>query len=211
MRAEFRRHYDIVSVSFVALLLISNVSATKLVVLGGLIFDGGALLFPLTYVLGDVLAEVYGLRPTRRVIWLGFAASALMSATFLLVSLAPRPGGRTRTPGRRCWGSCPDRGRQPARVSRRAAVERTRPRADQGRDGRPATVGETYRLVGGRAGADTAVFCMVAVRARGGGPGGSIGWAALVNYIAVGWAYKVAVEAALLPLTYRVISWVRPG
>ena len=41
--------------------------------------------------------------------------------------------------------------------------------------------------------------------------GGSIGWVTLLNYIAVGWAYKVTVEVALLPVTYKVIAWVRRG
>lgn len=212
MRAEFRRHYDIVSVSFVALLLISNVSATKLVGLGGLIFDGGALLFPLTYVLGDVLAEVYGLRPTRRVIWLGFAASALMSATFLLVSLAPPAPG---WPNQDAWlavlGFVPRivvaslLGYLVGQLLNAHVLVRIR----DAMAGRRLWVRLIASSVVGQ-GADTVVFCMVAFGPLGAFlGGGSIGWAALVNYIAVGWAYKVAVEVALLPLTYRVISWVR--
>ena len=74
-------NYDLVLAAFVGLLLISNVSATKLVQFGPevsllgvpvlpVLLDGGALLFPLTYVLGDVLAEVYGLRRARRAILL---------------------------------------------------------------------------------------------------------------------------------------------
>ena len=58
---------------------------------GGIFTDGGALLFPLTYILGDVLAEVYGLRQARRAIWVGFALAALASVTFLAVGAAP-PG-----------------------------------------------------------------------------------------------------------------------
>ena len=91
---------DLVVAAFVGLLLIANVAATKLIELGPvvsvgtvqilpLITDGGALLFPLTYILGDVLAEVYGLRQARRAIVLGFAMAALMSVTFLIVGAAP--------------------------------------------------------------------------------------------------------------------------
>ena len=85
---------------FCGLLLISNIAATKLITVvddlpeflgGGIFTDGGAFLFPLTYVLGDVLAEVYGLRQARRAIWVGFGLSALASLTFLAVGAA-RPG-----------------------------------------------------------------------------------------------------------------------
>lgn len=116
---RIRGNYDLIVAVFVAMLLISNVAATKLiqfgpeVLVGGfpvlpIITDGGAFLFPLTYVLGDVLAEVYGLRRAQRAIGVGFAMSALMSLTFWVVSLTPRPPtGRIRTPGSPCSASCP--------------------------------------------------------------------------------------------------------
>src|SRR5215204_1110956 len=92
--------YAVVVAVFCGLLLISNIAATKTItvvddlpeILGGGIFtDGGALLFPLTYILGDVLAEVYGLRQARRAIWVGFALAVLASLTFFAVGAAP-PG-----------------------------------------------------------------------------------------------------------------------
>ena len=75
-RSAQPRVYDIVAVSFVAFLLISNIAATKVTALDAgpihLVFDGGAVLFPLTYILGDVLSEVYGFARARRVIIMGF-------------------------------------------------------------------------------------------------------------------------------------------
>ena len=99
-----RGNYDLVVALFVALLLISNVAATKLIAFGPtwspfglpvlpIITDGGALLFPLTYVLGDVLAEVFGMRGARRAILLGFGISLLASLTFLAVGAAPAAPG----------------------------------------------------------------------------------------------------------------------
>ncbi|MDR2620403.1 MAG: VUT family protein, partial [Propionibacteriaceae bacterium] len=70
-----RSDFDVLVVLFCAFLLLSNVGATKLLALGPLVFDGGALLFPFSYVLGDVITEVYGLRYAKRAIWLGFAVS----------------------------------------------------------------------------------------------------------------------------------------
>jgi uncharacterized integral membrane protein (TIGR00697 family) len=81
---------------FVAILIISNVaSSAKVVDLGfslfglRLAFDGGTLLFPLSYVFGDILTEVYGFRASRRVIWTGFAAMALSSLLFFVLRLLP--------------------------------------------------------------------------------------------------------------------------
>ncbi len=76
-----RAHYAVTGTSlypyivaiFVGLLLLSNIGATKFIALGPLTFDGGAILFPLTYVIGDILSEVYGLKAARRAILLGFA------------------------------------------------------------------------------------------------------------------------------------------
>ncbi|MDR0417079.1 MAG: VUT family protein, partial [Propionibacteriaceae bacterium] len=98
------RCLDLVAAAFCGLLLIANVAAVKLIAVGPawnpagvkvlpLVFDGGAVVFPLTYILGDVLAEVYGFRRTRRVIVLGFALSAAAALTFALVDLAPAAPG----------------------------------------------------------------------------------------------------------------------
>jgi len=76
----------------VAVLLISNVaSAAKIVNLGlpVLTFDAGTLLFPVSYVFGDVLVEVYGYRRSRRVIWVGFACAVLLSLTLAVVRRLP--------------------------------------------------------------------------------------------------------------------------
>ena len=62
---------------FVTALVVSNIIAVKLAEVGGRVFDAGNILFPLAYVLGDVLTEVYGFRAARRVILLGFACNVL--------------------------------------------------------------------------------------------------------------------------------------
>jgi len=84
-----RGNYDVVVAVFCGLLLISNVAATKLITVGPLNFDGGGILFPLTYILGDVLAEVYGMRRARRAIIIGFILAGVMSLCFLVVGALP--------------------------------------------------------------------------------------------------------------------------
>ncbi|MBD1912667.1 MULTISPECIES: queuosine precursor transporter [unclassified Leptolyngbya] len=83
------RHIDTVTALFVAVLLISNIASTKILVLGPFTFDGGTLIFPLSYIFGDVLTEVYGYGRSRKVIWLGFLCAALMTATFAIVGALP--------------------------------------------------------------------------------------------------------------------------
>ncbi len=83
------KYLDIVTVFFVAFLLISNVVASKILMLGPLAIDGGGLLFPLTYIFGDILTEVYGFKRTRKAIWLGLSANLLMAAMFMIVGILP--------------------------------------------------------------------------------------------------------------------------
>lgn len=83
------KHLDTITALFVTVLLISNVASTKIVAFGPLTFDGGTILFPLSYIFGDILTEVYGYRRSRKVIWLGFIAALLMSLTFMIVGALP--------------------------------------------------------------------------------------------------------------------------
>jgi uncharacterized integral membrane protein (TIGR00697 family) len=93
------RHLDVVTAFFVTVLIVSNIaSSAKIVDLGFSVFsipmsfDGGTILFPLSYIVGDILTEVYGFRASRRVIWTGFAALALTALVFFaLKALPPDP------------------------------------------------------------------------------------------------------------------------
>lgn len=220
---QIRGNYDLIVAAFVGLLLISNVSATKLIQFGSewtpggvpvlpIITDGGALLFPLTYVLGDVLAEVYGMRRTRRAIWMGFGLAALMSVTFLIVGAAPPASD---WPNQEAWttvlGFVPRivvaslLGYLAGQFLNAIVLVRIKERTNE----RKLWVRlVTSTLVGEFA--DTAVFCLIAFGPLGNWMGGeSIPWDALLNYTVVGWIYKVSVELLFLPITYRVIAAVK--
>jgi queuosine precursor transporter len=77
---------------FVTALVVSNIIAVKLVEVGGRTFDAGNVLFPLAYLLGDVLTEVYGFRAARRVILLGFACNLLAVAAIQIAIALPAAG-----------------------------------------------------------------------------------------------------------------------
>jgi len=73
------RHYDILVHIFVVVLLISNLVGSKICAIGPFRISGAQLLFPITYIFGDIFTEVYGYSGSRRAIWIGFFASALMA------------------------------------------------------------------------------------------------------------------------------------
>ena len=83
------RFYDVVSVCFVAIYLISQVASTKLFAFGPFQFPGAIIVFPISYIFGDILCEVYGYSKTRRIIWLGFISATVMALVFLAVQALP--------------------------------------------------------------------------------------------------------------------------
>jgi queuosine precursor transporter len=90
------RYFDIIMAIFVTVLVVSNIASSakiidlKFSLIGiPMAFDGGTLLFPISYIFGDILTEVYGYKRSRRVIWTGFFCLALASGTFWLVQYLP--------------------------------------------------------------------------------------------------------------------------
>jgi len=95
MEQRSYRYLDLILGLFVAVLIISNIVSVKAVRLAvhltgmHLSFDGGTILFPVSYIFADVLTEVYGYERSRRVIWAGFSGLILMSITIWLVGIIP--------------------------------------------------------------------------------------------------------------------------
>ena len=96
-RGYFRyRYYDYIMALFVTVLVVSNIASSAKIVDWGttlfgipLAFDAGTILFPISYIFGDILTEVYGYQRSRRVIWAGFLCLALSAAAFWAVSVLP--------------------------------------------------------------------------------------------------------------------------
>ena len=206
--------YAVIVAVFCGLLLISNIAATKTITVvdglpafvgGGIFTDGGAFLFPLTYIVGDVLAEVYGLRQARRAIWVGFALGALASVTFLAVGAAPPgPGYENQEAFVAVLGFVPRiviaslAGYLAGQMLNAYVVvkikERTKERHLWARLIGSTVVGEF---------ADTALFCFIAF------VGVFPTWGGLISYAVAGYVYKVMVEVIMLPVTYAVIRAIK--
>lgn len=196
-----RSHYPTVIALFCGLLLISNIGATKLIAFGPIITDGGAFLFPLVYIVGDILSEIYGLRAAKRAISTGFGLAILASATFWIVDLSPAaPGYENQAAFGAVLGFVPRivaasmAGYLVGQLLNALVLvkikERTQEKALWLRLVSSTVVGEL---------ADTVVFCTVAFY-------GVITGAEFLNYVVTGYVYKCLVEIVFLPVTYRVIG-----
>ena len=202
--AEVKSYYPTIVALFTGILLISNIGAVKLITVGPFIADGGAFLFPLVYILGDVLSEVYGWKAARRAIYLGFAMAILAAATFLLVQISPAADGwEYQSSFENILGFVPKIvaasvcGFLVGQLLNSYVLVRIKQRTRE-KHLWMRLIGST--IVGEFA--DTLVFCTIAFY-------GIITGGEFVNYVVTGYVYKTLLEVALLPITYPVISWVK--
>lgn len=83
------RHFDLLLAIFIVVLLISNLVGQKICQIGPFVISGAELLFPITYIFGDVFTEVYGYAASRRAIWIGFLANGLLAVMGLITVWLP--------------------------------------------------------------------------------------------------------------------------
>ena len=189
---------------FVTCLLTANTIASKLIVVGGVVLTAGIVIFPVSYVIGDVLTEVWGYDAARRVIWLGFACNALMVAALWVGGELPAaPFWKGQEAYALIFGQTP-------RVLgasflaylvgefANAFVLAKLKIATQGRWLWLRTIGST---VVGQA-LDSVVFVTLAFA-------GVVPAGALLHIVAGQWIVKVVYEAAATPLTYAAVAWLK--
>ncbi len=198
------KHLDSITAFFVAVLLISNIASTKIFNVGFLSIDGGIIVFPLSYIFGDILTEVYGYKRSRKVIWLGFSSSLLMSAVLIVVGWLPAAAE---------WG------RQQAYMD----ILGTAPRIvlaslvayfsgeftnsfilakmkiiTKGKHLWMRTIGSTIfgQVV------DTLIFSFIAFY-------GELPMPLLWEIIIANYIVKTSIEALFTPITYKVVNWLK--
>jgi uncharacterized integral membrane protein (TIGR00697 family) len=203
------RYYDFVMAAFVAILLLSNIiGAAKpaALTLNGeqWIFGAGILFFPLGYVIGDVLTEVYGYARARRVIWAGFAALLFMAfMSWVVVALPPAPGW----PGQAAYESVFDQVWRIVFASITAfwagefinSYVMARMKIwTSGKHLWSRTIGST--VVG--QGIDSIIFYPLAF-------GGIWSNEQVFSVMITNWLLKVGWEVVLTPVTYGVVGWLK--
>ncbi len=195
------RFLDALQVAFVVVLLVSNLLAQKICRIGGLPVSGAILLFPLTYIFGDVFTEVYGYAASRRAIWLGFFATALLYVTAAAaIALPADPGWHNQAAFTTVFGFIPRiLGASLAafwfgEFANSYVMARLKI-LTQGRWLWTRTVGST---VVGQAVDTTLVITLTFA--------GSVPLSTIAGMILTGYLLKVGYEVLATPLTYAVIN-----
>jgi len=192
------------AMAFIAVYLISQVSSAKLFALGSLSLPGAAVVFPLSYIFGDVLTEVYGYAMTRRVIWVGFGAAVLMALVLWIVQvLPPAPEWANQEAYQAILGVVPRMvaGSVFAYWAGEFANSYVMAKMKVLTEGRhlwSRTIGST---VVGQA-VDSAVFASIAFSGR-------LPWPALLHIATSLYLFKVAYEVVATPVTYFIVGWLK--
>lgn len=206
------RYFDFVMAAFVAILLLSNVLGAGKVAqvwvpgVGYWPFGAGILFFPVSYVIGDVLTEVYGYARARRCIWAGFCATLFMAfMSFVVVALPPAPDWKNQAAYEVIFGQVPRivfasvTAFWAGELINSYVLAKMKLRT-RGRHLWTRTIGST---VAGQ-GVDSLIFYPLAFW-------GAEGWthALVVQVLVTQWVLKVSWEALLTPVTYAVVGFLK--
>lgn len=196
--------YVILGCLFVTCLLISNIIAGKLISVFGMVLPAAVVLFPVTYIFGDILTEVYGFKRSRLIIWTGFGCNLLMAAVFMLVVVLPHPefwqfqdayqavlGMTPRVVAASLIGYFLGEFINSAVLSKMKLLTK-------GKWLFTRTIGST--IVG--EGIDTVVFITIAFA-------GTVAVPVLLSMMAAQYVFKVIFEVAATPLTYQAVGWLK--
>jgi uncharacterized integral membrane protein (TIGR00697 family) len=210
-------YFDLVMVLFVTVLITSNIASSAKIVDRGfsigsvrMAFDAGTLLFPVSYIFGDVLVEVYGFKNSRRVIWAGFIMLALSAMLFSAVRAMPGEANWQSYAGQTAYdsilGGMSSGGIVIASLLAYLAGEFSNSIimavmkvATKGRWLWMRTIGST--IVG--EGVDTLIFVLIATLA------GVFQWEVFASLVLTNYLFKVGVEVLFTPITYKVVGFLK--
>jgi uncharacterized integral membrane protein (TIGR00697 family) len=211
------RFYDLVMALFVTVVIVSNIASSAKIVDWGvslfglhLAFDAGTILFPVSYLFGDVLTEVYGYARARRVIWVGFGCLGISSFIFWIVGIIPGEGSWQSYAGQEAYdkilGGMSTGGivlssllGYFAGAFSNSFVLAKMKILTRGKWLWTRTIGST--LVG--EGVDTLVFILIATLSRV-FPWNLFGTLLVTNYL-----FKVGIEIIMTPVTYGIIDFLK--
>jgi queuosine precursor transporter len=204
MPSRSYKYLDILTTAFVVILLVSNLVAQKICMIGPFAVSGAVLLFPITYIFGDVFTEIYGFAASRRAIWLGFFGTALLYLMgYITIALPAAPGWHNQQAFATVFGFIPRilAASLIAFWTGEFANSYTMARLKLFTNGRKLwtrTIGST--IVGQAV--DTALVITLTFA-------GVVPATTILNMIATGYALKVGYEVLATPVTYLVIHWLK--
>ncbi len=198
------KYLDIITTLFVTILLVSNIVAVKIVKIGIFLVPGATLLFPISYIFGDILTEVYGYGRSRKVIWLGIICNLLMAIIFIIIGALPSaPIWHNQNAYETILGLTPRivvasiLGYFTGEFTNSFTMARMKI-ITEGKYLWTRTIGST--LIGEFF--DTLLFIMIAFT-------GVIPSSVLLSLIIAQYILKVTIEILFTPITYRVVSFLK--
>ena len=193
-----------IGILFVAVLMIANTVAAKIIQIGPFAVTGGILVFPISYIFGDILTEVYGYKASRKIIWAGFTSLIFMSLTYWLVELMPSaPFWQNQNAYSLILGTIPRIvfgsmvGYFAGEFSNSYILSRMKIWTN-GKYLWARTIGST--IIGEAV--DTILFTTVAFFAI-------LPTDALITIILSGYFLKVLYEIIMTPVTYMIVAWLK--
>ena len=204
MATTGQRYFTLITAVFVTCLVTSNIIAVKIVDIGGVTLPAAVVIFPISYIFGDILTEVYGYARARQVIWMGFACNAFaVMAIWVGGRLAPAGFWNAQAAYDRILGYTPrllaaSFAAYLVGEFLNSLVLAKMKIATRGRWLWTRTIGST--LVG--EGADSLIFITAAFA-------GTIPWAGLLQVVLAQWLFKSAYEVAATPATYAIVRFLK--
>ena len=211
------KYLDIITIVFVLVLVLSNIASSAKIIDWGvslgairLSFDAGTILFPISYIFGDVLTEVYGYKRSRRIIWLGFGALIFSALVFRVVQILPGEAVWEAEVGQQTYnlvlGSMSTGGIVVASLAgffagsfSNAIIMSLMKLLTKGKYLWMRTIGST--IVG--EGMDTFTFILVASAL------GVFPWEIFWSLTVTNYIFKVGVEVLMTPVTYWVVNHLK--
>ncbi|MDI3242701.1 queuosine precursor transporter [Arthrobacter sp. AL08] len=202
-------YFGIMLAVMAVVLILSNIGASKGVAIGPIITDGGFFLFPLAYILGDVISEVYGFKVARKAIVTSFALSVFASLCYWIIIALPGFGDEYGLAKQSALESALGPVPQIVFASLLAFFAGQTINSwilvkMKARTGEKSLWARLMGSSGVGEFVDTLIFCSIAASVIGISDG-----AMFVNYVLVGFLYKTLVEFAFVPLTSLAIGWVK--
>jgi hypothetical protein len=211
------KYLDIITVIFVVVLVLSNIASSAKIIDWGvslgsirLSFDAGTILFPISYIFGDVITEVYGFKRSRRIIWIGFGTLAFSALVFWLVQVLPGEATWQADVGQEAYnlvlGGISSGGIIIASLAgffagsfSNAILMAVLKVLTKGKLLWTRTIGST--VIG--EGADTFVFILVATAL------GVFPWSLFWSLTITNYIFKVGLEAVMTPVTYWIVNGLK--
>jgi len=199
--AQNSKYFLYIAILFVAVLMTSNTVAVKLIQIGPFVFAGAIFIFPISYIFGDILTEVYGYKASRKIIWSGFVALILMSFCYWFIQVLPAPGfWQNQSAYKMILGAVPRivLGSIIAYFLGEFSNSYVLSKMKVWSEGKYLWIRTISSTVVGE-GVDTLIFGIIVFA-------GTISIAALATLIISGYLAKVAYEVILTPVTYLIVN-----